>query len=232
VSLSWEFVDTHGNTAEFHSQDPPARRTATFHSVDRPTLVLGSAQPEGRVRERVAEALGVDVLRRRSGGGGVLLLPGEFVWLDLVIPVDDPLWSDDVGRAMVWVGECWSAALATLGVSGVVHRAGLVASTWSRDVCFAGVGSGEVLAGIGPAGTGMAGRGMAGTGKLVGISQRRTRQWARFQSMVHLRWRPELVAALVEPPAPTAAALAEVTATVPCSAIAVRAALINSLTAR
>ena len=39
-----------------------------------------------------------DVYKRQ-----VLLLPGEFVWLDLVIPAGDPLWHDDVGRAMVWV---------------------------------------------------------------------------------------------------------------------------------
>jgi lipoate-protein ligase A len=218
VSLGWEFIDTHGDTAAFHSHDPLPRRTATFHTVERPTLVLGSAQPEQRVQHRVAAALGVEVVRRRSGGGGVLLLPGEFMWLDVVIPTGDPLWSDDVGRAMVWVGECWSAALSVLGVAGAVHRAGLMADTWSRDVCFAGVGTGEVLTGT-----------MAGAGKLVGISQRRTRQWARFQSMVHLRWRPEMVAALVAAPAPTAAALAASVAVVPCSAEELRAALVDAL---
>jgi lipoate-protein ligase A len=218
VSLGWEFIDTHGDTAAFHSHDPLPRRTATFHTVERPTLVLGSAQPEQRVQHRVAAALGVEVVRRRSGGGGVLLLPGEFMWLDVVIPTGDPLWSDDVGRAMVWVGECWSAALSVLGVAGAVHRAGLMADTWSRDVCFAGVGTGEVLTGT-----------MAGAGKLVGISQRRTRQWARFQSMVHLRWRPEMVAALVAAPAPTAAALAASVAVVRCSAEELRAALVDAL---
>ena len=49
---------------------------------------------------------------------------------------------------------------------------------------------------------------MTGDSKLVGISQRRTREYARFQSMCHLRWRPELVAAMVAPLPPTAGAIA------------------------
>ena len=59
------------------------------------------ADADGEVDHRVAGALGVEVVRRRSGGGAVLLLPGEFVWLDLVIPAGDPLWLDDVGQAAV-----------------------------------------------------------------------------------------------------------------------------------
>ena len=216
MRLPWEIRDTFGDTARFHSEDPAPGRSATFHRVARPTLALGSAQPLDRVNGRVADALGVEVVQRRSGGGGVLLLPDEFVWLDVVIPADDPLWSADVGRAMVWVGECWAAALASLGVAGEVHRGALVPSEWSRDVCFAGVGTGEVMD-----------RGA----KLVGISQRRTREWARFQTMVHLRWRPELAAALVAAPAPSASALAGLVAVVPCAADDVRSALVAALAA-
>lgn len=189
----WRVQQSHGDAGTFHSKDPLARRSATFHTVAQPTLVLGSAQPEADVDTRVAGAFGVEIVRRRSGGGAVLLLPGEFVWLDLVIPVGDPLWLADVAQAMVWVGELWQRALAELGLAGEVHREGLVNTEWSRQVCFAGVGTGEV---------------MAGSSKLVGISQRRTRNYARFQSMCHLQWRPELVAALAMVPRPTAAMLA------------------------
>ncbi|MDP2292174.1 MAG: hypothetical protein Q8M22_13370 [Actinomycetota bacterium] len=195
MTTSWSVDESHGDAGAFHALDPVAERSATFHTVDRPTLVLGSAQRDSDVDRRVAEALGVDVVRRRSGGGAVLLWPGEFVWLDLVIPAADPLWSADVGRAMVWVGELWQRALGEVGVGGEVHRGGLQSSAWSRQVCFAGMGTGEV---------------MAGESKLVGISQRRTRHYARFQSMAHLRWRPELAAALVAAPRPTAAELASV----------------------
>ncbi|MGB8861211.1 MAG: hypothetical protein WCC60_18280 [Ilumatobacteraceae bacterium] len=210
----WTVTESHGDTAAFHRAEPSAVRSATFHSVERPTLVLGSAQADADVDRRVAGALGVDVVRRRSGGGAVLLWPGEFVWLDLVLPAGDPLWLDDVGRAMLWVGELWQRALASLGVAGEVHRGGLVTTQCSRQVCFAGVGTGEV---------------MAGSSKLVGISQRRTRQYARFQSMCHLHWRPELVAALVASPRPSAAELAAAAAALPFEWNAVVATLTEVL---
>ncbi len=185
----WRVVESHGDAGAFHSTDPAFRRSATFHTVERPTLVLGSAQPDSDVDRLVARPLGLEVVRRRSGGGAVLLMPGEFVWLDLVIPAGDPLWLADVAQAMIWVGELWQRALAELNVAGEVYRGALITTQWSRQVCFAGVGTGEV---------------MAGNSKLVGISQRRTRSYARFQSMCHLRWRPELVAALVARPRPIA----------------------------
>jgi lipoate---protein ligase len=214
----WIVEHSHGDAGEFHARTPEARRSATFHTVDRPTLVLGSAQHPADVDAHVARHLGVDVVQRRSGGGAVLLVPGEFVWLDLALPTGDPLWESDVARAMVWVGELWAAALAAVGVAGEVHRGPLVPSAWSRQVCWAGLGTGEVTA-------------PGSTGKLVGVSQRRTRELARFQSMCHLRWRPELVAALVAPPRPPAAALAPLAATVPATVPTSAPALVAALTA-
>ena len=213
--LSWHISHSHGDAGAFHATDPQPVRSATFHTVDRATLVLGSTQDDASVASAVASANGVEVVRRRSGGGAVLLVPGEFVWLDLVIPAGDPLWSDDVGRAMVWAGEAWQTALQSLGCTGEVHRGAPVSSPWSTTVCWAGIGTGELLA---PSG-----------GKLVGISQRRTRSWARFQTMCHLRWQPELVAALCAPPGPSAADLAPLAACVPSSAEAVTAALAAAL---
>lgn len=212
----WRVQHSHGDAGAFHTTDPDGARSATFHTVLRPTLVLGSAQPQEAVDRDAAATLGVDVVRRRSGGGAVLLIPGEFVWLDLVLPADDPLWSDDVGAAMVWVGQLWQRALQPLGcVDGsVVHRGPLVRSAWSSAVCWAGVGAGEVL---------------LADAKLVGISQRRTRRWARFQSMCHLVWRPETVAALVAVPRPEVAELAGLAATVPAGETAVQAALVDAL---
>ncbi len=210
----WTIEHSHGDAGRFHAEVPTARRSATFHTVDRPTLVLGSAQPPTDVDHAVADPFGVEVVRRRSGGGAVLMVPDEFVWLDLVIPAGDPLWQDDVGHAMVWVGALWARALDALGISGMVHSGGLIASEWSRQVCFAGVGTGEVMAPV---------------GKLVGISQRRTRESARFQTMCHLRWRPELVAALVSPPRPTAGELASCAAVSTVAATELVAALVASL---
>lgn len=201
-----------GDAGDFHLRDPLPERSATFLDVTRPTLVLGSAQPAHSVDGRVAAALGVEVVRRRSGGGAVLLVPGEFVWLDLVVPAGDPLWLSDVARAMLWVGELWSDALGEIGVEGRVHEGGLEGGPWARHVCWTSKGTGEVIAPVGGA-------------KLVGVSQRRTRSWARFQTMVHLRWRPEWVAALVTPPRPTSADLAGVAAPIAAPPTLLRAAL-------
>lgn len=216
---TWVVGESHGNAGAFHQRDPETRRSATFHTVDHPTLVIGSAQPEASVDRRAADAMGAEVVRRRSGGGGVLLMPGEFVWLDLVIPDGDPLWCADVGRAMIWAGELWRAGLGELGVSGSVHSGGMITSPWSAQVCFAGLGTGEVVA------TGEA-------AKLVGISQRRTRHWTRLQTVCHLHWRPELVAALVAAPRPTAVELAPlVGVVVPAAAGPLRDALAAHLPA-
>jgi len=99
--------------------------------------VLGSAQPDAVARPRND----VEVVRRRTGGGAVLLVPGEFTWIDVTIPRGDPLHDDDVGRAFHWLGETWAAALGALGLDPVVHTGPPVASPWSSTICFAGIGS-------------------------------------------------------------------------------------------
>lgn len=104
------------------------------------------------------------------------VVPGDPLWVDVVVPRDDPRWEDDVGRAFWWLGEAWVAALDEVGVSGgEVHRGGLVATSWSRHVCFAGLGPGEVT---------------VDGGKAVGMAQRRTRHGALFQCAVHRTWDP------------------------------------------
>jgi lipoate-protein ligase A len=172
--------------------------------VDAPALVLGSAQPDDHVDLDRARAAGIDVVRRRSGGGAVLLVPGEVVWVDVIVPVASPLWDADVVQSAWWLGDVWAEALdavvPTAHATGLqVHRGRLVPSEWSRHVCFAGVGPGEVL---------------DGRSKLVGVSQRRTRLHARFQCALHRRWQPELIAELFRAPGPRAHELRDVAATV------------------
>ena len=181
--MPWQVRHITGDVGEFHARDlPTEQRVATFFRAVTPTLVLGSSQRADSVDAAAASRAGIEIVRRRSGGGGVLLLPDEFVWLDLEIPASDELWTDDVGKAMWWVGELWCTALGAQARSAAVHRGRLIRTRWSADVCFAGAGPGEVL---------------VGGAKLVGVSQRRTRDAARFQSMIHLRWRPDVVASLV-----------------------------------
>jgi lipoate-protein ligase A len=153
----------------------------------RPAVVLGSTQPWEVVDHVRAAAAGVDVVRRRSGGGAVLLVPGDVVWVDVILPSAHPRWLDDVGRAAHWVGAAWVEALGALGVTGSAHRGPMVRTPWSDLVCFAGVGPGEVV---------------GDRGKLVGISQRRTRHHARFQCAALLRWDPAALVDLLAGPYP------------------------------
>lgn len=174
----WSFERVRGSAAALHGLDPLAegggRRVAVLE-VDRPALVLGSTQADDVVDRAAVEAAGVEVVRRRSGGGAVLLVPGDSLWVDAVLPRADPLWDDDVGRATRWLGRAWAAALVDLGLRATPHEAGLVRGRWSALVCFAGWGPGEV---------GVAGR------KAVGIASRRTRAGARFQCGVGRTWDP------------------------------------------
>lgn len=146
-------------------------------------LVLGSAQRDDVVDHGACAAAGVEVVRRRSGGGAVLVEPASVLWLDVVLPAGDPLWDADVGRAFVWLGEAWAEALDDVGVATTVHRGPLLRSRWSDLVCFAGLGPGEL--------TDPSGR------KVLGISQRRTRAGARFQCAVLGAWEPTKLTALL-----------------------------------
>jgi lipoate-protein ligase A len=162
----------------------PATRAVWVLEPTAPALVLGSTQGEELVDRAAADRVGVDVVRRRSGGGAVLVAPGDPTWVDVIVPAGDPLWEADVGRAALWLGRAWRAALAELGVAPAeVHEGALACGPLGRLVCFATVGAGEVTA--------------PDRRKLVGISQRRTRARARFQCAAYGRWDPDPLAELL-----------------------------------
>jgi lipoate-protein ligase A len=181
---AWAVERHAGPAAALHGRDLPDPFTPAVWVLEAtaPALVLGSTQPEEGVDREAAAAAGIDVVRRHSGGGAVLLVPGEHLWVDVLLPAGDPRWNDDVGRAAHWVGAVWANALGELGVASVVHRGPMQPSASSRAICFAGLGPGEVTAD---------GR------KIVGVSQRRTRAGARFQCVALRRWDPAALAALV-----------------------------------
>ena len=191
TSRSWTVERRDGGAGSlFSDSETAASRIVRVLSVDRPALVLGSTQ-----RAPVSDDLGVDVVRRRSGGGAVLLRPDETVWVDVVVPAGDPLWSADVGRSFWWLGDVWASVVG----GAEVHRGALVRSAWSDAVCFAGVGPGEVL---------VDGR------KAVGMASRRTREGALFQCAVPLAWDPVAYVDLLGLPPSAAADLAAVAAPV------------------
>lgn len=171
--------------AEVHALEGPTTPRPTVWLIESTTtaIVLGSTQDATAVDAEQASAQGFDVVRRRSGGGAVLVVPGELLWVDVFVPRGDALWDDDVGRATHWLGGLWSSALTAVGMSSVVHRGPMAADDLARTVCFVGRGPGEVFTtDHDPEGT---------SAKIVGISQRRTRAQARFQCACLIRWNPD-----------------------------------------
>lgn len=177
----WAIEHRRAGAASLHAFEPPDGTTPTLvvADVDAPALVLGSTQSGDVVDAARVEAAGLAVVRRRSGGSSVVVAPEAQTWVDVWIPRGHDLWLDDVVAAALPIGDAWARVMADLGFAGpAVHRGGLVPTRWSHLVCFAGQGPGEVLTEDGR--------------KLVGLSQRRTREWMRVQTMVHRRWDPTL----------------------------------------
>jgi lipoate-protein ligase A len=127
--------------------------------VTRPTLVLGGNQSPNVVDPL---KLGATALRRRRGGGGLVLLRPNDVWIDWWIPATDPRWSRDVHVSSVRAGEWWASELRHHTKETVsVHVGPLEGDTVFRVVCFAGRGPGEVF---------------VGDRKTVGVTQWRVRE--------------------------------------------------------
>jgi len=214
----YRLIRSRAAASEFHARTvpEPAPCEIWHHEVTAPALVLGSSQSEAVVDTAACASAGVEVVRRRSGGGAVLLVPGEVTWIDVIVPARSPGWSDDVHGPMLWLGRHLVAAMAELCDEPLaVHDGAMQTTSWSSMICFDGLGAGEVT---------MAGR------KLVGISQRRTRLAARLQCCWYSAYRPtELLALLDAAVRPPAHALGPV-ATVPSEiAEALPSALLDRL---
>jgi lipoate-protein ligase A len=173
--LSWERHNWSGSAADFHALDLPLGRTLWWCSVESPAIILGSTQQESDVDSSVAQTMGLDVARRRSGGGAVYVHPTDCVWLDITIPKDDPLYVDDVSSSMLWLGDVFVQALLPW-TSSVTYRGAFDSGRDGRCVCFASTSPGEVF---------------VDEKKLVGISQRRGRNGARLQCVLYRSWNPD-----------------------------------------
>jgi lipoate-protein ligase A len=158
-------------------------------------LVLGSSQRQSDFDLARCRAAGLEVVRRRSGGGAVVVRPGAQVWVDFFVPRDAPLFDDDVVAAFSFVGEIWRAVivdyLPSISTESIAVASGRPSSgpagarSWSSTLCFAGLGAGEVS---------IDGR------KVIGVSQRRDRSGAWFHSMALLEFDPEDLAFLLDGP--------------------------------
>jgi len=183
--LEFRFTHMRGRAVQLHSRHLDHCTVPSWDrlSVTRPTVVVGSAQRLDVVSQSRAAGAEVDVVVRNSGGGAVWLDPIDSHWIDVTIASNDPRWQSDIGLAFAWLGDVFVAALRDIGVNATAHRGKAAHSDWSRLVCFGGVGSGEIL---------VDGR------KFVGMSQRRTRDRARFQLVFYGRFDPIPLADLLD----------------------------------
>jgi lipoate-protein ligase A len=181
ASHSWLRHDWVGTASDFHSKDLPAERALWLCSAEKPALILGSTQDESDVRVDVAVGSGIEIVRRRSGGGAVYVAPDESVWMDITISREDPLWQDDVSASMLWLGDAFVQALQPW-VHAETFRGTFHNGDVGRAVCFASAAPGEVF---------------VGDNKLVGISQRRNREGARFQCVLYRQWNPLIWSSLL-----------------------------------
>ena len=213
ISLTTRLTHWAGRAGALHGRPISDAHAITQLHATRPAIVLGRAQQVDDGFGARADAAGFDVARRVSGGSAVVVGPGECAWVDVVVARDAPGWNDDIGKAGCWMGDQWVAALGAAGVTDLkVHRTAMQRRAGYEAVCFAGVGSGEVL--------------RADGAKLVGISQRRTREWALFQCAIPLRWDPAPLIDVLGPSAEPARA-----APVATLEAAVATAAIDALTA-
>ena len=161
-------------------------------SWKRPAVVIGSAQPSADFDEERLFAAGLELVRRRSGGGAVLVAPSSQVWLDVFVPSGDELAEADVGRSFYWLGEIFAEAIRKVlsplaeAPAVTVHRGPAMKTPLSKALCYAGLGAGEVS---------VAGR------KVVGMSQRRERSGAWIHSMALLGHDGASLAELLSGPA-------------------------------
>ena len=177
--LSWRILERREIPEVLHREqpDPADRRLACVCLPLTPAVVIGSAQAESDFDVGHLAAAGLGLVRRRSGGGAVLVAPAAQLWLDVFVPSGDPLSEPDAGKSFYWLGEVFARSIAAVlevpaapaGI--VVHRGPPRTTAWSKVLCYSGLGAGEVTVG---------GR------KVVGMSQRRDRSGAWIQSMAML----------------------------------------------
>ena len=121
------------NLAKDEAALAAARPVVRVARVSAPALSLGIGQRPSVASARRARALGLPVLRRSTGGTGVLLGDGDVVW-SVVLPRNDPRVGRDFVHAYGRFGHGVVRTLATFGVEAVWGPAlGL-----SEEYCFLG----------------------------------------------------------------------------------------------
>ncbi len=151
--------------------------------VTGPTLVLGGNQSPSVVDASKLEGTS---FRRRRGGGGLVLLRPDDLWIDWWIPQNDLRWSADVHVSSIRAGKWWASELRHYTSESIsVHEGSLEGDPSFRVVCFAGRGPGEVF---------------LGDRKTIGLTQWRVREGVLLSTVLHAQPTSDVLEYLVSVP--------------------------------
>jgi lipoate-protein ligase A len=96
------------------------------------TVSLGNSQTERDVDLDAVRALGLDVVKRGTGGGGILHNAGEVTYA-IVVPIDHPGLPRDLSRSFAYLGQGVITALRALGVPAELES---VADLTREALCY------------------------------------------------------------------------------------------------
>ena len=151
---------------------------ALFWQYDQAAVIMGCSQKPMPDQEDRANAAGLPITRRRSGGGAVLAGPW-MLSVTLFIPTDHPVSQQNIIEIFGWFEQIWIAALERCGVPcrGVnpieIDRSKVISEEQGlKWACYAGLSHGELVS---PDGR-----------KLVGLAQIRKRKGVALVSGLHL----------------------------------------------
>ncbi len=99
------------------------------------------------------------------------MTPDDGIWIDVWLPVTSPTYRSGVREGLEVAGDAWVTALSSMGVGSVSTVRDVPEPTHS-EICFAGIGHGEVVD---------HGR------KLVGVTAWRSREGTLLQTALYRR---------------------------------------------
>ena len=73
--MHWAIEEHRDGVEVLHKVGIPENpiRTVRWCIPERSAVAIGSAQPESDIDENAAKSMGIDIVRRKSGGGAVLI---------------------------------------------------------------------------------------------------------------------------------------------------------------
>jgi lipoate-protein ligase A len=107
-----------------------------FYEWRRPTVSLGYGQPMRRgVDQALARSLGVDVVRRPTGGRAVL--HADEITYAIAAPADEGALAGGISSSYRRIARGLQAGLALLGVEAHIERSGAAPTPNRKGPCFA-----------------------------------------------------------------------------------------------